>query len=259
VLSVRGLVLVFLLAACAHQAAAPAAPAPPTSPAPTSQPWPEDPSSWRPRTIAVSGDDNVRAFDAIVQLDQAGRVAALIDADGSTVWAFTYDDAGRLVSATDADAATTRYTYDDAGRLVVERAGDSVVGIRYQEDGLPAEVTRHGKTSAFAYTRDPAGRILTVRLDGSLLAEVGYDAAGRVATVTTDPRTVIYRYRADGTLEAADSGDGPDQSHADYDEQGRLTSAGGIWIGVCTLPPWSARVEPLCLVGISNGSIVVTY
>ncbi|MDP9386507.1 MAG: RHS repeat protein [Actinomycetota bacterium] len=89
-------------------------------------------------------------------------VTFISDGGGDQPLTTTVDLLGRVISATDAWGKTTTSTYDLAGRLT-QTSGS--VGVQ-----------------EFGY--DPAGRLISHKLDGAVVAVPGYDAAGQLASVS---------------------------------------------------------------------------
>ena len=136
------------------------------------------------------------------------------------VTTLTYDHQGNVLSAT-AGGITTRFTYDAAGRLMTaERPGKRIVRYGYA-NGLPASVTIHpghrtswsrdtkGRikrqdihTSAGARTftlgqhYDKAGNLYALSYPGSAVERHYYDRAGRLVK-STDPSGVDTKYTYD--------------------------------------------------------------
>ncbi|MFI6478451.1 DNRLRE domain-containing protein [Nonomuraea sp. NPDC050663] len=99
---------------------------------------------------------------------------------------------------------------------VYEQAGDRL---------RPSSITRLGHTLGFGY--DAAGRLATVSLKGETVAQYGYDAAGRLAQ-TWDPRIspplkTLYGYDAAGRVTTL-TPPGELPWTFDYDSDGRLRS-----------------------------------
>ncbi len=137
--------------------------------------------------------------------DAAGRVLAA--RYGTESWrCTTYDARGRVIEQTvpafgGASARTITYDYDVSANPLVGSASDAVGTITTEIDllGRPLEVTdvwgvtettvydQAGRTLSVdnaageqTWTYDAAGRVLTQSLDGDLMADVDFDAYGRV-------------------------------------------------------------------------------
>jgi RHS repeat-associated protein len=95
-----------------------------------------------------------------------------------------------------ADDASTVYRLDAAERLVeiVPPAGEPT-RFEYGDDGLIAVEFGPGGTRRFGY--DAAGRVATITVDGVGTTQIGYDAAGRRASeVTPDGARTDYGWNA---------------------------------------------------------------
>jgi RHS repeat-associated protein len=87
-------------------------------------------------------------------------VASVSDAAGTITT--TVDLLGRVVAYSDVWAKTTTTSYDQVGRVT----------------------QTVGPAGTLAYTHDQAGRIETVHLDGAVVADPSYDAAGELGSVS---------------------------------------------------------------------------
>ncbi len=120
---------------------------------------------------------------ATYSYDTLGRQTLTDWSDATPDTVSTYDDEGRLLSATHGASVTTR-SYDDEGRLLSETqtlSGNALTyAYSYDTDGLPASMTRP---------------------DGSVV-EYGYDARGWMAELTVDgpPPVVSYSHDARGRV-----------------------------------------------------------
>nr|WP_255283765.1 hypothetical protein [Saccharomonospora azurea] len=136
---------------------------------------------------------------------QVGSGASVVTPDR----VFTYDPAGRMVSASAPNGENT-FTYDDRGNLVTASGPSGESSFTYDADGLPTSVTTSAGTSSFSY--DAAGRLATA-LDAATGATLGYDydAAGRVTGVGygVGAATRTYGYDELGRI-ASDTVMGPD-------------------------------------------------
>ncbi|WP_433471521.1 LamG-like jellyroll fold domain-containing protein [Saccharomonospora azurea] len=136
---------------------------------------------------------------------QVGSGASVVTPDR----VFTYDPAGRMVSASAPNGENT-FTYDDRGNLVTASGPSGESSFTYDADGLPTSVTTSAGTSSFSY--DAAGRLATA-LDAATGATLGYDydEAGRVTGVGygVGAATRTYGYDELGRI-ASDTVLGPD-------------------------------------------------
>jgi RHS repeat-associated protein len=131
-------------------------------------------------------------------------------------FAYTYDAVGNRSSASDTIQGQTEaidYSYDGLYRLTAAESNDTTtyyytydaVGNRVEADTYPL----WGSAHVFTYTYDAADRMTSVNNvpytwdnNGSLLNDgahtFGYNAAGRMVTVTQTGLSVNYAYNGDG-------------------------------------------------------------
>jgi RHS repeat-associated protein len=91
---------------------------------------------------------------------------------------YGYDDAGRLLTATNPNSTVTR-TYDAVGRLIVDQqsvAGGKTVNYFYDFDGKPSRMYVNGATYDYTF---------------------GYDAMGRFETISPTNQPVSFQYAYD--------------------------------------------------------------
>lgn len=148
---------------------------------------------------APSGDVPTAVRSVELEYDDAGRVTVRTDGararrtfewsgrglltratdPAGDVLEYAYDARGRLVAQTAPGGRTTTFAYDPAGRLgeIVDPTG---VVTTFELDATGVVLGRRSGGSGWTSTLDEAGRV-TARtdLDGTLLAEFGYDATGR--------------------------------------------------------------------------------
>ncbi|MGW2058633.1 DUF6531 domain-containing protein [Streptomyces sp. NPDC001840] len=169
---------------------------------------------------------------------------------------WTYDDANRVTSHTDALAKTTRYDYDAKGRLeTTTYPDDTTTKLTYTDLGqIKTSTDQLNRTTLFEYspagdlikTTSPGGAVTTYSYDAShnKLSETSprgnaegadgatkekytthwtYDDFGRVLSVT-DPldRTTSHTYDALGQLKTVTAPDDGVTSY-EYDGQGNVT------------------------------------
>jgi RHS repeat-associated protein len=154
--------------------------------------------------------------------DQGGAVSDFTYTSGdqlrTRIWpddtthGFTYDDAGRIRTATNARGQRATSYYD---------AHDNLLAIDYQDENTPdvsfiyddfdrlIEATDGTGTTLFTYN---AGSQL-ISIDGPLANDTltyTYDSLGRVETLSVENgRTITYQYDRQGRLTSVDDGDAP--------------------------------------------------
>ena len=95
-------------------------------------------------------------------------------------WSYSYDEANRMISATDPGAVTTTYGYDGAGnRISVQEGTQAPELTSYTADGLPDTVVKNS-TTIETYTHDGAGNLTSINDQvGSEDRSFAYDAYSR--------------------------------------------------------------------------------
>ena len=111
--------------------------------------------------------------------DALGRRKTTGDGSGATTW--SYDGASRVTSVA-APAGTVGYSYDDAGRRSTMTLPSGTVTYGYTDDDRLASLT--GPTGAFSFSYFADGRPQTVARPNGVSTTDGYDAAGRLTSIT---------------------------------------------------------------------------
>lgn len=114
--------------------------------------------------------------------------------------AFTYDDFGRLKTATDGRGTTTTYTYDKQDRLLTTSfSGSSAAAVTntYTNRGLPA--TRVDGNGTTTYTYDQLGRLIA-RVNSFFGGTIsyGHDKSSNLVTVTDGRGTTTNSFDTAG-------------------------------------------------------------
>ncbi|WP_407561509.1 polymorphic toxin type 28 domain-containing protein [Streptomyces sp. 184] len=149
--------------------------------------------------------------------DAAGRVTASVTPLGERV-AYEFDALGNVLGK-DAAGARTTYTYDAAGRLLSAAGPDSVVTYERNESGLVTKESVDGRSLSFGY--DALGRRVRRVTPSGALTSYGYDAAGRREAVTAAGHTLRFERDAGGR-ERACVLDGSLSVEQRWDPVGRL-------------------------------------
>ncbi|WP_160165991.1 RHS repeat-associated core domain-containing protein [Actinoplanes sp. OR16] len=182
----------------------------------------------RTPVAVVDGEGGVTRFAV-----QDDLVYEVTDPDGVRL-TFGFDDAGDLISATDALGNTARLLRDDEGRLI---AAVTPLGreTRFRYDGSGRLVEREDPGGgAWRYEYSPAGRIVSVTDPTGARRETTYGTHGAV-DATTDPLGQVTgrRYDDDGNLIRLVAADGAKWDFT-YDALSRLTAttdpAGATWL-----------------------------
>ena len=198
----------------------------------------------------ITGIDPVR-----MSYDTRGRLASVAQGTGANerVTSFAYNAAGYLASATDPLGQSGALSYDPAGRVQTQTlANGQQIDFDYDANGnltslappgkpahgfaynavnratayTPPAVTGSGATSTlYAYNADKQVTRIT-RPDGGVL-DYGYDAAGRLGTLSVPAGQYGYRYTATGKLDGITA---PGGVALDYGYNGALMT-GVTWSG----------------------------
>ncbi|MCW5633351.1 MAG: RHS repeat protein [Rubrivivax sp.] len=121
--------------------------------------------------------------------DSAGRIVTEQRAGGLTI-TYTWDKLDRLRTRSSAGVTET-YTYDEGsygkGRLTRLNDATGQTTYTYAADGQLAEQvnTIYGNTYTTRWTYDTAGRLATMQYPSGLVLGYGYDAYGRLASLTS--------------------------------------------------------------------------
>lgn len=153
-----------------------------------------------------------------MQYDSRGRIQTITS--GTRVTTFTYDANGYVDTLTDPGGHTVGMDYDTAGRLTRQSLPNgNEIGFSYDDDGNLVSITPPGRP-LHTLTYDEMGLPLTYsppavsgvtnpettydyNLDGQLTMEtrpdglevtLGYDAAGRLATIAFSRGTIVVNY-----------------------------------------------------------------
>ena len=126
--------------------------------------------------------------------DLFARLSTTTHPDSTTI-AYTYDEAGSLLTVKDENHTTpnTHYRYDAAARLTEVRqtlgAGEVVTGYEYDDDGnLTAVTDPNGNVTAYVY--DDFGQMLRQTSPVTGVTTYEYDAGGNL-TRTADARGAV--------------------------------------------------------------------
>lgn len=198
----------------------------------------------------ITGIDPVR-----MSYDARGRLASVAQGTGSDerTTTFSYNAAGYLASATDALGQSGSLSYDPAGRVLAQTlANSSVIDFAYDANGnltslAPPGKPAHGFTynagnlataytppavagsgansTTYAYNADKQVTQIT-RPDGGVL-DYGYDAAGRLSTLSIPAGQYGYSYNSVGKLDGITA---PGGVALDYGYSGSLLT-GVTWSG----------------------------
>ena len=111
--------------------------------------------------------------------DSLNRRKTMSSAVGTTTW--SYDGASRVTSVA-SPAGTVGYAYDDAGRRTSMTLPTGSVAYGYSDDNRLTSLVAPSGTFGFTYLAD--GRPQTVTRPNGVTTKDGYDAAGRLTSIT---------------------------------------------------------------------------
>jgi RHS repeat-associated protein len=196
------------------------------------------------------GADLQFSYDALDRLLAANSLTLTRDVEGrvtgtngqGTSFGATYDDGGRLSTATYADGIfTVTYSYNATTGLlsrVTDDLSGAGVDFTYDNDNRLTGMTRSNGVNA-TLTWDNAGRLTRIQDGSTIDIQYTLDAAGQVSganmTVPLDPATVLASetssYTYNGASQLSSTG-------YTYDSRGRLTASPGqtyTWDGASRL------------------------
>jgi len=137
--------------------------------------------------VTTYGYDNANNLDQVTAgsisiaytQDALNRRKTMTTAIGTTTW--SYDGASRITSVA-SPAGTVGYTYDDAGRRATMTLPSGTVAYGYSNDDRLTSLSGPFGTFGFTYFADGRAQALT-RPNGVTTTD-GYDAAGRLTSVS---------------------------------------------------------------------------
>ena len=154
---------------------------------------------------------------------------------------FTYDDYGRVRTATDGKGVSLTYTYDKQDRLLSTAftGGTATVTNTYFDNGLPKTRVDANGTTTYGY--DQLGRLTTrVNTFGGGTITYGYDKSSNLTTVTDGRGTTTNTFDNSGvpTKITYASGSSTKITNLAHDDQGRRTDTwlatnadNSTWVG----------------------------
>jgi len=125
---------------------------------------------------------NSASFD----IGPSGELRAAVDRNGRRV-EYSHDSAHRITRELWDDGREILYTFDAAGRLLSARDPDSVLSFEYREDGTLASLDNEGTPGVprvkLSYAFDGAGRPIEVADSLGGVTQRFYDAASRLVSI----------------------------------------------------------------------------
>ncbi|GEM_PF-677799 len=141
-----------------------------------------------PRTLATN-----------YTIDALNNVSKIVSPDSGTTMQTQFDDAGNVISRTDANNHTTTYKYDVLNRLILlTRSDSSTVTYNYDQANDNKHYYGIGRLTSFTDTGSPSGPLTTVNLSYDIYGDI----AERDVTVGGNPTlTTQWSYDPYGTGE----------------------------------------------------------
>lgn len=189
----------------------------------------------------------IRANDVQLTLDAEGRITNSAGPNGN--FGATYDDAGRLKTATYANGAfTVSYVYSPTTGLLMA-VSDSLTGaqarLRYDGELRLAGIDRSNGVNA-TFSRDAVGRLTRIQEGDLIDLRYALDAGGQVTSVQMDaPLDPVDALAAQVHAFTYDAASQVNAAGYSYDPMGRLVSGAG------NTYTWDGASQ---LVGVGNGA-----
>ncbi len=149
-----------------------------------------------PTRLQVTDSGNVVTSWSDYTRNPTGQVASIDTERDEGDFAYTYDYAGRLLTATNQSALPVydqTFAYNDAGSMVSNSHVGSYIYSTAAPDHAPAEIDASGTITTLDY--DANGN-MTGGLGGKVMT---YDGENRPLSVTSGGQTTEYVYGADGS------------------------------------------------------------
>jgi RHS repeat-associated protein len=158
--------------------------------------------------------------------DGGSRVTSETDQDG-VVTTYSYDPLGRVLGKSHSDGTpASSYTYDDEGRLRTASNGVDTLTWTYDRDDRLLSEASQRNGSVVSFTRDSGGNRTALSLDGVPFAGFDYDAASRLTAIRRAGRTFEFTYDAASRRTGLAYPNGAATSYS-YDVASRLASMAG--------------------------------
>jgi RHS repeat-associated protein len=157
---------------------------------------------------------------------------------------FTYDDFGRVKTATDGKGVTITYTYDNRDRVLTTSFSDGTPTVTntYTDTGLPKTRVDGNGTTTYGY--DHLGRLITrMNTFAGGTITYGYDKSSNLTSVSDGRGTTTYAFDDSGVVTKLTypSGAGTKDVAFATDGQGRRTDT---WLDTnATNTAWQAHMK----------------
>ncbi|MFD0224425.1 polymorphic toxin type 17 domain-containing protein [Streptomyces hirsutus] len=180
--------------------------------------------TWDVRGLLAKVDYSDSTPDVTYQYDAAGQMT--LRDNGVVSEDFVYDNAGRLTKT-----RGFAYTYDDAGRMLTRKYADgNTITYTYDADGRTATMAADSKTTSYAY--DAEANLTRSTLPNTLIEDRTYDVAARLTSVTSTKASEVVTKTAlslspagqPTRIETTRAGVAEGGYDLTYDKAGRITS-----------------------------------
>jgi len=172
------------------------------------------------RVGQVTYPGSLGSFETLTY-DGVGRLASKTDRTG-VVTSYSYDALGRLTGKIYSDGTPpVSFTYDSAGRLLTAANGTDNLGWVYDLAGELTSESSSLNTSVVSSTYDAAGNRLSVGLDGASFLSYAYDSDSRLGSITRGGQVFGFAYDANSRRTQLSDPNGVVTGYA-YDTVSRL-------------------------------------
>ncbi|WP_199885609.1 RHS repeat-associated core domain-containing protein [Streptomyces sp. CB00455] len=177
---------------------------------------------------AASGSTATAATPPSARAVSAASVQSVADNRRRYKSTYTYNGAGNLTEATDANASTAKVDYNSDGTVKTSTDPGNTTSTTYNYDNSTHQVTSvdpaGGTLKAKSYTYDAYGRPATAKDGRGITRTFTYDDGDRIGKVDYSDSTpdVSYTYDAFGRVKTRTDASGT--TTYGYDDLGRLTS-----------------------------------
>lgn len=173
------------------------------------------------RLVSATYEDSAQfdgAVDVSYSYDDSGKLVQVSfdglpsssNAPSKIDWILSYNDDGKIASATSSAGVSCSYDYDELGNLKSVGTGQKTYWVEFNDDGTLAMISEWKNETSFAYDKD--GRLITVaQTDGSIEAGDSNSDAG--SGDSSDSMSSSSESESSATSDA-DSATGP----SDFDQ-----------------------------------------
>ena len=143
---------------------------------------------------------NQLGFTNFFAYDEAGRKIFATNANAELI-RYTNSPAGDLLSLTDGKNQTTKWKYNEYGRVTnkIDQAGTTILKYTYDADGRPASRWSASKGSTY-YTYDSVNNLTLINHQNEFYVTLSYDWLNRLTNMVDALGTTKYTYTIAGQL-----------------------------------------------------------